>query len=572
LILVKSQFESERFSVMFFRNFTSNIKSCGKYVFASVFSMAAIVMISYFCSDTVMAAAKVPSGISIDGTDVSGMTEQEVDQVVASYVASVGKSVIKLSTDEKSVDAKASDLGIKNIDDKTVKKAVNYLSSGNPLERLSKKEYLKAGNTKDMKLSFTCDPATVNSYLEANKANLSNPTIDNGLKRENGQFVFVPGTAGKSINVANASSKVISYVEKDWDRKDGKVTLDTEKSEPRGSKEELSKVKDLLGTATTDYSSSAEGRKHNVAKGAAFLNGTIMYPGDIVSVYDKVSPLSVENGYEVAGGYANGQSVEAEGGGICQVATTTYDAVINAELGIETRSSHSLTVHYVDVSFDAAIAASSDGKALKDLKFKNTLNAPVYIETSTNGSTITVNIYGQETRPAERKVTYENTVDERYDIVNKFTEDPALPVGTIRRTTSGQTGYKAKLWKVVTVNGVEQSRTIQNRSTYKMAEGSYTVGTASADPAQTQAMQAALATGDQNNILTTAASITGTSPITIGDRSAKQTETEKQAAAAAKTSGVQSGNTAPATTSGNTVPGQNPVPVPDTNQPQASTP
>lgn len=49
--------------------------------------------------------------------------------------------------------------------------------------------------------------------------------------------------------------------------------------EPRGTKEELSKVKDLLGTATTDYSSSAEGRKHNVAKGASFLNGTIMYQG-----------------------------------------------------------------------------------------------------------------------------------------------------------------------------------------------------------------------------------------------------------------------------------------------------
>ena len=532
--------------------------------------MAAIIF-TLMPGQTVMAAATVPSGISIDGTDVSGMTEKQVNQVIDSYMSSVSKSVIKLSTDEKSVDVKAGDLGIRNIDKQTVKRAVNYLGSGNPLDRLSKKEYLKSGNTKDMKLSLTCDPNTLSTYLQNNKANLSNPTVDNGLKRENGQFIFVPGSAGKEINISDSSSKITSYIEKEWNRKDGELKLKTETVEPRGTKEELSKVKDLLGTATTDYSSSAEGRKHNVAKGASFLNGTIMYPGDILSVYGKVSPLSVENGYEVAGGYANGQSVEAEGGGICQVATTTYDAVINAELGIETRSAHSLTVHYVDVSFDAAIAASADGQVLKDLKFKNTLNAPIYIETSTNGSTITVNIYGQETRPAERKLSYENTIDERYDIVNKFTEDPSLPVGTIKKITTGQTGYKAKLWKVVTVNGVEQSRTIQNRSTYKMSEGSYSVGTASADPAQTQSMQAALATGDQNTILTTAASITGTAPITIGDKDAKQTETEKQAAAAAKAAGAQAGNTAPATTPGSTVPGQNPVPVPNTNQPQSTT-
>ena len=548
------------------------MKNFEKYILAVAGTMAAAIIFTLVPGNTVVAATKVPSGISIDGTDVSGMTEKQVNQVIDSYMNSVSKSVIKLSTDEKSVDVKAGDLGIRNIDKRTVKRAVNYLGSGNPLERFSKKEYLKSGNIKDMKLSLTCDPATLSTYLQNNKGNLSNPTVDNGLKRENGQFVFVPGSAGKEINITDSSSKITSYIEKEWNKKDGELNLKTETVEPRGTKEELSKVKDLLGTATTDYSSSAEGRKHNVAKGASFLNGTIMYPGDIISVYGKVAPLTVENGYEVAGGYANGQSVEAEGGGICQVATTTYDAVINAELGIETRSAHSLTVHYVDISFDAAIAASPDGQVLKDLKFKNTLNAPIYIETSTNGSTITVNIYGQETRPAERKLAYENTIDERYDIVNKFTEDPALPVGTIKKVTTGQTGYKAKLWKVVTVNGVEQSRTIQNRSNYKMSDGSYSVGTASADPAQTQSMQAAIATGDQNTILTTAASITGTAPITIGDRDAKPTEAEKQAAAAAKAAGTQAGNSAPATTPGTTVPGQNPVPVPDTNQPQSTTP
>ena len=75
--------------------------------------------------------------------------------------------------------------------------------------------------------------------------------------------------------------------------------------------------------------------------------------------------------------------VEGIGGGVCQVSTTLYNAVINAELEIVERSPHSMVVAYVDVSRDAAIAGD-----YKDFKFKNNTEVPVYIAATADGSTL----------------------------------------------------------------------------------------------------------------------------------------------------------------------------------------
>lgn len=101
--------------------------------------------------------------------------------------------------------------------------------------------------------------------------------------------------------------------------------------------------------------------------------------------------LQKENGYALAGSYENGQTVQTYGGGICQVSTTLYNAVIRAELKIVERFPHSMTVHYVPRSADAAIAGTH-----KDMKFKNTFDTPIYIEGKANGSTITFTVYGKK--------------------------------------------------------------------------------------------------------------------------------------------------------------------------------
>ena len=103
--------------------------------------------------------------------------------------------------------------------------------------------------------------------------------------------------------------------------------------------------------------------------------------------------LHEKNGYYVAGAYSKGKVIDSIGGGACQVTTTLYNAVLEAELEIVERQAHSMTISYVDLSRDAAIAGT-----YKDLKFKNNTDVPILIEAYTKGRKITFNIWGYETR------------------------------------------------------------------------------------------------------------------------------------------------------------------------------
>ena len=277
------------------------------------------------------------------------------------------------------------------------------------------------------------------------------------------------------------------------------IELVAEVSKPKGSEEELQKVKDVLGTFSTKYASSASGRKANIANGSKKIDGTVIYPGDEFSVYQTVAPFNADNGYKLAGAYENGTTVDAYGGGICQVSTTLYNAVIRAELEVTERSGHSMIVNYVDPSADAAIAGE-----YKDFKFKNSTEAPIYIESYANGTTISFTIYGQETRPANRSISFVSETLSTTDPGVKFQESSDA-VGTISKTQSSHVGKSARLWKVVTVDGVEESREVFNKTTYKASPTIYAVGVSSENPEAVSAMKAAIATQDEGTIRAAAA-------------------------------------------------------------------
>ena len=165
-----------------------------------------------------------------------------------------------------------------------------------------------------------------------------------------------------------------------------------------------------------------------------------------------------------------------------------------AELEVTQRSNHSMIVTYVSPSMDAAIAGD-----YKDLKFKNNQDIPIYIEGYISGKDLYFNIFGEETRPSNRKVTYESEIVSEEDPGTQFvaTADPA---GTLTKTQGKHLGYVARLWKIVTVDGVEESREIWNNSTYRSSPKIVNVGTASEDPNVTAAINAAIATGDEATI------------------------------------------------------------------------
>ena len=150
-----------------------------------------------------------------------------------------------------------------------------------------------------------------------------------------------------------------------------------------------------LASFSTNYSSSASGRKTNVAVAASKLNGKVVGPGERFSFNETVGKRTVENGFKEAPEYLNGESVMGIGGGTCQVSTTLFNTLLLADMKITERANHSLTVHYVPLGRDAAVADNG-----ADLKFVNNTDYPVRLEAQANGSTITISLIGTAYEPA----------------------------------------------------------------------------------------------------------------------------------------------------------------------------
>ncbi len=439
----------------------------------------------------------IEDGVFIGGIDVSGMNAQEATDAVNKYVDTLKPTLITLVGPKGNVKLTLEDMGISANTDVAVQEAVAVGHSGNLIKRFQALQDLK-GTDLVIDMGLTIDKQIVAQTLYNKSERTNIKAIDNGLKRENDSFVYVPGQEGNEVDIVASVNALEELIGSQWELEasdNTEFTLTSVVSSPRGTQEELSVVKDLMGSFTTNYKTSSSGRAKNVETGASKINGTVLYPGDELSVYAIVNPFTKENGYELAGAYSNGETIESFGGGICQVSTTLYNAALNAELEITKRYNHSMVVTYVDPAADAAIAGT-----YKDLRFKNSYDFPIYIEGVCKNRNITFNIYGVETRPENRKVTYVSEIISTNDPETEYTLSSSHPVGSYIQTRSKHVGYVAKYWKIVTIDGVEQEKKQMNKSTYQASCKKVTIGTAGATEAQLAAIKEALATKNDDHI------------------------------------------------------------------------
>ncbi len=455
--------------------------------------LLAICLLAMTSSMTVCAAGEtILKGVSIDKLDVSGMTREEALAALESYENNLGGQSIKLGIGDNVIEAKLSDLGVTFDNEDLVDEAIGVGHAGNIVKRYKDQKDLQHSG-KIFPLSWQTNEDTVRAYVENNCTKYDKKAQNASLTRENGAFNFVAGTEGLELNVDSAVRTISDYLENSWTSDNTAVlNLETQVTEPEGSAEELANIKDLLGSFTTSFSTSSSNRCKNVSSGASHINGTVLYPGEEFSAYETVSPFTEANGYAMAGSYLNGEVVDSMGGGICQVSTTLYNAVLRAELNVTERSPHSMTVHYVDLSEDAAIAGT-----YKDFKFVNSTEYPIYIEGyTTSDKKITFNIYGKETRDKNRTISFESQMVSETPATTILQEDAGQGIGYKAVSSKGSSGYVAELYKIVKVNGVETDRIKVNKSTYKGTNRVVTYGTAG-DPTLSENLRAAIAAQDE---------------------------------------------------------------------------
>ena len=429
--------------------------------------MALAVLVGCLARTDRVAAAEettILPNIYIGTINVGGMTRSEAEAAISSYVEDLSDMKVTLDSPNEDLTLTGKDIGLEADLSGTVEKAIRIGNSGNIVSRFTETQDMTQ-TTLTYEIDYTVDETAVRTLLEQNQEKLENEPIDWGLTRTNGAFVIVEGQEGTTL-------KVSDFFNNTWDKTSMNVTVElvSDVSEVKGSREELEVVQDVLGTFSTNYSDSIENRKANVALATSFIDGTILYPGESFSVEETISPISSENGYLVAAGYEGDTVVDAIGGGVCQVATTLYDAALYAELQIDQRNNHSMIVTYVDYAFDAAIA-----EGYKDVKFTNTTDYPIYIEGTADGSTLTFTIYGKETRAANRTVEYvSQTLDYKAASVSVVVVDEDL--GYVKGIQGGHPYAVAQLVKNVYVDGVLTESSVVNTSSYKTNNTIWEIG------------------------------------------------------------------------------------------------
>jgi hypothetical protein len=157
-----------------------------------------------------------------------------------------------------------------------------------------------------------------------------------------------------------------------------------------------------------------------------------------------------------------------------------------------------MLVSYVPASDDAAIAGT-----YKDMRFINNTDTPIYLEGYCYNGTITFNIYGHETRDSNRKVSFESEILSQEPATVQFNLDSGQGIGYWYVEQGAHQGTVSRLWKIVTVDGVEESREIFNKSTYQSSPKIITVGIAGLTAEQIATLNAAVATNDEATVRAT---------------------------------------------------------------------
>lgn len=441
---------------------------------------------------TVSGDTVIVNGISIGDTDVSGMTVTEASGIITDKVNKAKNSVITVYlVDNESEELSLADIDLKWLNTDVVREAASYANSGNIIKRYKDRKDIERDGIR-IPIKYSVSKSAIEQFVTERCIQYNREAVDATLERTDDGFNVIPGVQGAVIDEKAAVDYLTGFITEEWSGRACELELPIITDEPKGTEEELSQVKDLLGTYSTFFKNSNAERAANIINGCKLASGVTVYPGEEYSVYENIRPFSEDNGYKMAGSYLNGVVVDSLGGGICQVSTTLYNAVIRAELDVTERHNHGMTVSYVPVSQDAAIAESSG----MDMRFVNNTDYPVYVEgVITEDREIRFNIYGKETRPEGRSLDFETNILETIEPEGeRVVGSSDKPVG-FYSTQGVHVGYKAELIKIVKQDGKEVSREVINRSTYKATPRTALIGTASDDPAAVAAIKEAIDTG-----------------------------------------------------------------------------
>ena len=228
---------------------------------------------------------------------------------------------------------------------------------------------------------------------------------------------------------------------------------------------------DRLSRYSTRYDASNRDRSTNLELSAKKINGTVLLPGEEFSYNKVVGKRTIENGYKNAAVFSNGRVEDGLGGGICQISTTLYNAVLLANLEITERRNHSFVTSYEDPGRDATVVYG-----VQDFKFKNSRKYPVKIEASVKNGVATMTVMGiKEDVEYDVKIRAYKTATIPYKTEKR--KNANLAEGKEKVIQSGTNGCKAVCYRDLYLDGKKVKTELLSRDTYSTMKRIVEVGT-----------------------------------------------------------------------------------------------
>ena len=229
---------------------------------------------------------------------------------------------------------------------------------------------------------------------------------------------------------------------------------------------------DLLSTFSTRYQASNANRTTNLKLAVQKINGTVLLPGQEFSYNKTLGERTIAAGYKEAAVFSNGQVVNGLGGGICQISSTLYDAVVKANLQVTVRRNHQFVTSYLPAGQDATVVYGS-----QDFKFVNSRSYPIRLQASVSGGVATISVWGLK-EDVEYDITIETKKVATIAYTTQYIQDPSLPAGKEVVQQAGSNGRKVEAYKVMRLNGQVVSTTLLSKDTYNAMKRIVRVGTA----------------------------------------------------------------------------------------------
>ena len=425
------------------------------------------------------------AGVKLIGVDVSGMTPEEATGLVKNAAEKKLKTVaVTISSGENSWTLDSDAMGMGYDIAEALADGLNF-GRGEDDNTV----VITGAGEGEFDAKYTWDRGKIISALAAMSQSINTEAtaayaepVTDWTQEE--RFIYHTGEEGITLN----EEATADAIEKALGQGEFVCTVEATVNAvlPGGNIDDLKAATSFIASYTTKFSARRDdevkqNRKFNIQKAADIINGNTIQPGEEWSFNTVVGPRTYELGWKGANGISGGKEYTIQaGGGICQVSTTLYNALLCANMEIVDRRAHTIPSDYVPVGLDATV----DTRGI-DFVWKNNTDMPAYIfakvekvEGSSSRNTITVYVYG---KPLPEGVTYQS----RNEIIEErsrqdeaiYTNDASIPTGYQLERVQGHKYYVAEAYQDKYVDGKLAESKLLYTDKYKGNPPEVSIGT-----------------------------------------------------------------------------------------------